>query len=127
MTEQIDETNMKPTQLLQQSADQLAQKHQQRLHQMTRQAVYGAATEVRAARPWLRWPTLIAAPLASVLTIVVVWQLSQQLDTDTMQPTMVADSTLPAWVQDTEVPVAVISNIEFYQWLEDELDKQDHS
>ncbi len=116
------ETKHKPAELLQQSAEQLAQKHQQRLHAMTRAAVYGKAAS--RARPTLypAWRRLVAVPVLSLLGIALVWQLSQHSGAPHTQPQLALDDQVPAWVQDTDVPLAVLQNYDFYQWLEHELD-----
>ena len=124
----MKKTKYKASELLQQSAEQLAQRHQQRLHQMTREAVYGNAVSPRN-NLWcgLRWPVAVATPALAVLGVALIWQLSQQTANNQPAPQMAAGGDIPAWVQDTEVPLAVLQNIEFYQWLENELDNPNHS
>jgi len=122
----MNKTRYKASELLEQSAGQLAQRHQQRLHRMTRQAVYGKRTAPASTR-WrrLRWPVTVTAPVLSVMAVIVVWQFSQpgKVTPTAATPPVAAVEAVPAWVQDTRVPLAVLQNIEFYQWLENELDK----
>ncbi len=116
------ETRHNPAALLQQSAEQLAQKHRQRLHRMTREAVYGKAASTRPA--WFStWRTWVALPVLSLPGIALLWQLNQQTGAPRTQPRLALEDSVPAWVQDTEVPLAVLHNYDFYQWLEHELDK----
>jgi len=128
MTKQKMTERHVPEQLLQQGADKLAAAHQQRLHQMTRAAVYGAKPDraLSASGPsWFRenaWT--VVAPVFSLSLLVLVWQLVQQADVAIPSPPLALKEPVPDWVKDAEVPVAVIENIEFYQWLEKELQNE---
>lgn len=113
-----------PRALLQQSAEQLAQRHRRRLHEMTRQAVYGQSATVSW---WSKryWPAAIAVPALSLMAVVLVLQIERQ--TQPSPATLASNLDIPAWVEDTDVPVAVLQNMQFYQWLEHELDNPNHS
>ena len=117
-----------PQQLLDVDAEKLAQEHQQRLHQMTRAAVYGKVKEGRKPA-FALWP--VAVPVLSLMAITLVWQLTQQPEVSSLQPVIALKENVPEsapdWVRDADVPLAVIENVEFYQWLEKELNNEDHT
>lgn len=125
----MKKTKYKASELLEQSAEQLALRHQQRLHQMTREAVYGKRAASSRHNLWrgLRRPVAVATPALALLGVVLIWQLSQQTTNNPPALQLAADKNIPAWVKDTEVPLAVLQNIEFYQWLENELDNPNHT
>ena len=122
----------KTTQLLDDSAAQLAQRHRQRLHRMTHEAVYGQRPHRMRHGAWWRPALATGLPLAVFVSVALLLQPATQ----PQAPDTVAQVTpalpakvpakVPAWVQDTGVPLAVLENIEFYQWLEHELDKKHH-
>ena len=118
------ESNMKAYDYLQQSAEQLAKKHQQRLHQMTRVAVFG---ERKKQTFHFDLFTKVASVTFALLLMVVVWQVKPLQDASLSIDKHALNSDIPQWVQDTNVPVVVLENIEFYQWLEKELEGKNNN
>ncbi len=116
----MNRQNNNPNDILQSSAERLAQKHQQRLHQMTREAVYGKAKK----QPFqFGMFSKVAVSVFSFALLVFLWQ-AQPLQNHPPGIENIASSTdVPQWVKDADVPVAVLENLEFYQWLEKELEK----
>ncbi len=123
MSKHKRQQHLSPQQVLDKAAEKLAFEHQQRLHQMTRAAVYGEANVSR--RVLALWP--VAVPVFSLMAITLVWQLTQQVETPSSESIVAMKKGVPHWVKDASAPLAVIENIEFYQWLEKELDHEHQS
>ncbi|HHJ35129.1 MAG TPA: hypothetical protein ENJ87_05130 [Gammaproteobacteria bacterium] len=131
MTKQKNNTDLTPDEVLQFEAEKLADLHQQRLHQMTREAIYGLPEKryqpdnVSLRFGMNAWS--VAVPVFSLVAILLVWRMIQQPQVVSQPPPLASKENVPAWVKDTDVPVAVIENIEFYQWLERELENENRS
>ncbi len=125
MSKQKIIAGLSPQQVLQRDAQRLAEIHQQRLHQMTREAVYGVTKKQHSsvdAGTWFginKWAMVV--PVFSLTAIALVLQLIQQPEISPGNPLLALKDNAPGWVKETDIPLAVIEKIEFYQWLEKEL------
>ena len=123
--------SMTPKQVLEHHADQLAAQYHQRLRKMTHEAVYGKSTKNRGYQNIFTsltknpWPIFL--PVASLSVVIFIWQFLHQPDVTLTNKSLTLKEKVPDWVRDTEVPVAIIENIEFYQWLEKELENENNS
>lgn len=103
---------------LDQHSQKLAYKHLQRLHDMTKLAVYKKSTyTLNSFFASLVKPVPIMA-LASIFSFAVAVSLfldgrKGQTPTAMLQ----AKADIPAWVKDTDVPLDVLENLDFYVWL----------
>lgn len=96
-------------------AQRLEQKHRTRLDAMTR-----AALQAPQATPCVQWlsavwlkPAMITAFTASIAAAAIV--LVYLPGKKPAEPATFA--ALPAWVTDTDIPLTLLENIEFYDWL----------
>lgn len=100
---------------LDQLAQRLEQKHRTRLDAMTRAALQAQQPPPRV--PWLSavWmkPAMITAFTASIAAAAVL--LVYLPGKKPAEPATFA--ALPAWVTDTDIPLTLLENIEFYDWL----------
>ncbi len=103
-----------PREYLDQRKQQLTQKHQRRLQRMTVEAIQ--SREHSWHIPW----KLVMASAFSIMLIATTAFLKKP---ETEQPSQ-PDMSLPAWVMDTEVPLTLIENLEFYDWLAQQPDNQ---
>lgn len=119
-------TIMKAHKHLDQKAEALAQKHSHRLLQMRQRAMQ----HQRRSPWWLNPLAMMAVPAAAVAILVVsLWTPGVMLnEQQPAQPLAVkTPAGIPAWVADTQVPVEVLENIQFYEWLSHELKRKKHS
>ncbi|MBU0656975.1 MAG: hypothetical protein KJ914_17770 [Gammaproteobacteria bacterium] len=108
---------------LDQLAQHLEQKHRHRLEAMTRATLQTPPPAVR--RSWLH-PALMR-PLrlrSTTTTMVMAFAASAALAAVLLaflpekSPTLpVTLATLPDWVKDTDVPLTLLENMAFYDWL----------
>ncbi len=103
---------------LDQKAKELAFKHQKRLHEMTALAVnqQSAYTFPSLIASFLKPAPMMA--LASVLSVAVALSifLGKQ-DVQKSSGIVQARADMPAWVKDTDVPLDILENMDFYVWL----------
>lgn len=107
---------------LDQLAQRLEQKHRTRLEAMTREALH---TQPATRLPWLHPAWLKPLRLRSATaTMVTAFAASAALAAVLLvflpekPPTApVTLATLPDWVQDTDVPLTLLENMAFYDWL----------
>lgn len=100
---------------LDQLAQHLEQKHRTRLDAMTRAALQAPQPTPRGqwlSAVWLK-PAMITAFAASIATAAVL--LVYLPGKKPAEPATFA--ALPAWVTDTDIPLTLLENIEFYDWL----------
>jgi len=121
---------MKANKYLDQQSEVLAQRHQKRLQSMRETALQ----HQRQTAWWLSPFAMMLVPAATVALLVVSVWTPELLLNETMPEAEIAQvvnkvpanmpSNVPAWVADTQVPVAVLENIKFYEWLSHELNKK---
>jgi len=117
---------MKANKYLDQQAEILAQRHQKRLQSMRETALQ----HQRQTAWWLSPFAMMLVPAATMALLVVsVWMPGFFLNEITPSTEMVQlkndlPNNAPAWVADTQVPVDVLENIKFYEWLSHELNKK---
>ena len=87
----------------------LADKHHSRLVKMTQEALQPQENIWRSL--WMK-PALATAFSLLLVTSIVILN-SPEKQTGSVTP----DVNLPEWVTDTEVPLTLIENLEFYDWL----------
>ncbi len=104
-------------------SEELARKHHRRLQSMTYAAL---DTRLRKQeRHWLKTGFAAAAGTALSLAVAIGIGLQLQGTEDTRQSQIATlerqpdalMENLPPWVKDTDTPVELIENLEFYQWL----------
>lgn len=100
---------------LDQLAQRLEQKHRRRLEAMTRSAL-----QTQRPAPHLQWlhtawmkPAMVTAFAASLALAAVL--LGYLPEKQAIEPATVA--AMPEWVKDTDVPLTLLENIAFYDWL----------
>jgi len=105
-----------PNKLLNQSAKNLAAKHQQRLENMTTAALQKAAKKplLESFLFLLPQPAYAAAALLLV-SAGVGWMTLQNQSNELIESQTTAQ--LPEWLSDDQVPMDLLENPEFYQWL----------
>ncbi len=125
-------------QLLDQSTIEISQRHRVRLEQMTMQAVAHRSRQHREKRQSPKQPRSnkyrpFAFPLAmasSVMFVLWLWWPLQQTTAPQNNPAVVAISPsntgVPEWVTDTEIPISLLDNMAFYDWLAKQKDEQNH-
>lgn len=92
-------------------AEQLAQRHHQRLNEITEAAL---ATSSQRKLSWLTpQPALAFATLA--IAVSLYWMLPSP-ENNALPPTLQM-AVIPDWVLDDQVPLALLESPEFYQWL----------
>lgn len=99
---------------LDQLAQRLEQKHRTRLEAMTRAALRTPRPSRHASRwqfPCLK-PVMATGLAASAAIAALLW-LSPREQT----PAMAGMAALPEWVADTGVPLTLLANMDFYDWL----------
>ncbi len=112
---------MKANKYLDQQAENLAQRHQARLDSMRKNAL----AQQRQIVWWLNPIAMMAVPAATMAILVVsVWTPDVLLNEIEPVPVAQTAEKIPAWVADTQVPVEVLENIKFYEWLSHELNKK---
>ena len=107
---------------LDQLAQRLEQKHRLRLDAMTRAALQAPQPAPRVqwlSAVWLK-PAMITAFTASIAVAVVLLIVLPE-KSPTPPATLV---TLPDWVKDTDVPLTLLTNMDFYDWLAQQPDNQ---
>lgn len=111
-----------PRECLDQRAQALAHKHHRRLQQMTHQAL--EARQAQRSR-WIKPTMATAFSLLLITTVVFLYQQDDQHGNKTAtQPLTTTQTALPVWLTDTDVPLTLIENLEFYHWLSQQKDKQ---
>ncbi|WP_287600046.1 hypothetical protein [Thiothrix sp.] len=100
---------------LDQFAQRLARKHQVRLEAMTRSALQVQPATARLSwlhKAWMK-PAMATAFAASLALAAVL--LGYLPEKKAIEPA--AFAAMPEWVKDTEVPLTLLENIAFYDWL----------
>ncbi|MDQ7015740.1 MAG: hypothetical protein Q9N68_05110 [Gammaproteobacteria bacterium] len=104
----------KANELLNQSAHKLAEKHQQRLRQMTLEAL-----ELAEKKPFLNSLRFLLPPpayaAAALLFISAGFGWLSLQNSSESESQIVAQ--LPEWLSDEQVPMELLENPDFYQWL----------
>jgi hypothetical protein len=93
-----------------QLAQHLGQKHRHRLETMTRAALQIPPPITRLS--WMKPAMLTAFAASATLAVVLLIVLPEK--SPTPPATLV---TLPDWVKDTDVPLTLLTNMDFYDWL----------
>lgn len=92
-------------------AEQLAQRHQRRLKQMTETALEAASTQRPSGLS--PQPALVFAALGIA---VLTWWVMPTPENEITAPTPQM-AAIPAWVLDEQVPMELLASPEFYRWL----------
>ncbi len=101
--------------LLDRKAQQLAQRHSQRLDEMSRAALQTGTDHTPG---WLRPQPVLA--LASVCVAVLIYWMLPAPDQNATTPNPRV-ATIPDWVLDEQVPLEILEAPEFYRWLADQM------
>ncbi len=107
-----------PNEHLDQHEQALAKKHQQRLRAMTQEALYPQQQPWHAS--WVKPAMVTAFSVLLVSTVIFLKApVSINPNTDSAIPpqSMPLSMPLPEWVMDTDIPLTLIENLEFYDWL----------
>ncbi|MDX9987402.1 MULTISPECIES: hypothetical protein [Thiothrix] len=113
-----------------QLAQHLEQKHRHRLEAMTRTALQTPPPSTCLSWLHLVWikplrlrsaTTVMVSALAASAAIAVVLLIVLPEKSPTPPATLV---TLPDWVKDTDVPLTLLTNMDFYDWLAQQPDNQ---
>jgi hypothetical protein len=105
-------TPITPNEYLDQHTQRLAKKHQRRLQTMTFEAIDSLPKKRRSI--WFK-PVLASAFTVAIIATTLLLQ-------NTEKP--IVATALPAWVMDTETPVTLIENLDFYDWLAQQTEQQ---
>jgi len=106
----------KVNKLLDQSAQRLAAKHQQRLESMT-----SAALQKDEKKPLFElFLFLLPQPAYTAAALLLIsagfgWMTLQNQSNEIIESQTTAQ--LPEWLSDDQVPMELLENPEFYQWL----------
>ncbi len=112
-----DRPPFSPGEYLDRRKQALTHKHQRRLQRMTREAM------LSRAKPWhSSWVKPALATAFSVMLVTTFVLLKE--GTENVPNPVLQDADLPAWVTDTEVPLTLIENLEFYDWLAQQPENQ---
>jgi len=118
-------------QRLDQSAAAMGEKHGLRLEQMTLQAV--ARYTEKPQNNYRQFAVPFAIPLAMATSLMFVvwlwWPLNDTTAPQGIPPVAVTASSkagLPEWVTDTTIPLSLLNNMEFYDWLAKQTENQNH-
>ncbi len=108
-----------PQDILDRRQQALANKHSARLHRMTQEALQLQPSPSSLWQSaWLK-PT-VATAFSLMLVTSIIFLNPANKKTHTLE----LDSHLPEWVTDTEVPLTLIENLEFYDWLAQQPENQ---
>ena len=115
-----------PNEYLDQRAQDLAEKHQQRLQAMTFQTMAPPRQPRKVA--WIK-PTLASVFSLAIIATAVFWHNAEKPTTvvTTVLPALPALSVLPTWVMDTKTPDTLIENLDFYDWLAQQTEHQQNA
>ena len=111
-----------PTERLNQREQALAKKHYYRLQQMTERAIQ--APQKKPLVPLASWIKPTFATAFSILLITTVVFLYQYEEEKPLTSSLTTLPELPVWIADTDIPVTLIENIDFYHWLSQQTDNQ---
>lgn len=79
---------------------------------------------------YIRPLTFPLALAGSVLFVFLLWWPDGQQDVTENKPTVAnglpSNAVMPEWVLDTSVPVSLLINPAFYDWLDKQADKHNH-
>ena len=106
----------------------LARRHRLHLQAMTRE-VLASRLQAHWQRRFIWFKPAMAAAFASVAVLLLAPLMVAKLSVDTPH-TQYAQSkpgdsmNLPEWVTDTDVPLTLIENLEFYDWLAKQPDSE---
>lgn len=100
----------------------LAKKHHYRLQQMTERAIQ--APQKKPLVPLASWIKPTFATAFSIFLITTVMFLYQYEAEKPITASLAPLPKLPVWVTDTDTPVTLIENIDFYHWLSQQTDNQ---
>lgn len=95
-------------------AQRLEQKHHARLEAMTRAALQAQRPAPRfqwLSAAWMRPAFATAFVLAASITLWVAYQTGKRASD---APAL---AQLPTWVEDTQVPLTLLENMDFYDWF----------
>ncbi|HEB63011.1 MAG TPA: hypothetical protein ENJ07_00870 [Gammaproteobacteria bacterium] len=104
-----------PKELLNQKAEQLAQRHRRRLDEMTEMALENS---LQNRFNWLRpQPVLALATFAVVVSTYSLFSTTEHSLPPSAHHSANQVAALPDWVMDDQVPLALLESPEFYDWL----------
>lgn len=109
-----------PREHLEQRGQALAQKHHRRLQKMTHQALESQQTKHSR---WIK-PTMATTFSLLLITTVVFLYKQDNQHNNALEKHVSTTQPLPIWLIDTNVPITLIENLEFYHWLSQQTDKQ---
>ncbi len=101
------------SQILDHKAEQLAQRHQRRLTEITEAAV--AATPRCRRSHWLAPQPALA--FATLSIAVLAWWVVPSADNEISPGSAPQMAAIPNWVLDETVPLELLESPEFYRWL----------
>jgi len=117
MTQQVV-SSLRAVNYLDQKELSLAQKYQQRLNKITTLALSNVSLYSLSlwVKQWLTPAPMMAVASVFAISVAVVFYFEQQgqlLPPDNLQ----VNAKLPTWVKDTDVPLELLENMDFYVWL----------
>lgn len=109
----MSKSERKLTDYLDQQAGKLASDHEQRLKQMTHDAIRQQQAQARYS--YWPWPVVSGVVASGVLLFISMgwWFGEPSLNQSLPQ----AQGFFPALVMDDQVPLALLEEMSFYQWL----------
>lgn len=109
-----EKSHLSPGEYLEGRKQTLTQKHQRHLHRMTQEALQ--SQENNNQKSWFK-PAMATAFSVMLVTTLVLLNTSDKSSEQ-------SETDLPAWVTDTNVPLNLIENLEFYDWLAQQPENQ---
>ena len=122
----VASAHIRPKDYLDQKAQKLAEKHQQRLETISKQAlshqrIHPPSNFLSFFLSSLFKRLLTPAPMMAVASIFVlslaIPYFFESADKQLSSHALQVNAKLPTWVKDTEVPIALLENLDFYVWL----------
>jgi len=133
MTHDQSTSTMTVKQLLDQSATTMGERHRLRLEQMTVQSVahYSTLSSTLSSTLPQRNYRPFALPFAMAASLMFVFWLWWPLKHETtpqsipvVAVTTTPNAAVPEWVTDTAIPISLLKNMKFYDWLAKQEEKQ---
>lgn len=109
-----EKPRLSPRDYLEGRKQELSQKYQRQLYRMTQEALQSQKNN--AQKSWFM-PVMAATFSILLVTTLVLLNTSDQSSEQT-------ETDLPTWVTDTNVPLNLIENLEFYDWLAQQPENQ---
>ena len=116
-----EKPNLSSSEYLEKRKHALTQKHTHRLHRMTQEALESRQNK-RFQFVWVK-PVLATAFSILLLVAVMLFKVPENPQQPVGQSASIM-AKLPEWVTDTQVPLSLIENLEFYEWLAQQPNQQ---